>query len=129
MRRFLIHFGPIILGIATCGLGVLAGASSLLAQSPPDEVTGLRWCAGSSACLEWTPVTAATQYRVYRGGRTNLPCALNSTLDSCVEGAYTTSNTGVTIHDTPAQGQFFWFVVTALNSGGEGSPGTATSGP
>lgn len=93
------------------------------------EVTNLLWCAGPKSCLQWSPVGGANQYLVYRGEWASLPCILNPTIDSCDHGAVVTTTTGTTIPENPAAGRFFWFVVTAADGSGEGTPGAATSGP
>lgn len=107
---------------------LLALAARAAAAAPP-EVQSLGWCAGRNDCLTWNAVSGADKYRLYRGEGAGLPCVLNPSLDSCAEGVYVTATTGNTIVELPAPGTMFWFLVTAVDGSGEGSPGSATAGP
>lgn len=108
---------------------VLLLLAASTARAVPGEVTNLQWCAGPKNCLQWNSVAGATQYKVYRGERASLPCILNLSLDSCDHGFFLTTTTGATVPENPAPASFFWFVTTARDGMGEGTPGLATAGP
>ncbi len=108
---------------------LLAAATSLCAFAVPGEVTNLQFCGSSKNCLQWSSVTGATLYKVYRGEQASLPCDLNPALESCNHGSFGTTTTGATVPENPAVGRFYWFLVTAQDGSGEGTPGTATPGP
>ena len=65
--------------IARCLLPALACALtwSLALASPPPEVTGVVWCAGTKDCLSWTSVGPVT-YQVFRGDPSTLPASLQA---------------------------------------------------
>jgi hypothetical protein len=75
----------------------------------------------------WPSNAQANSYKVYRGGPADLPNLLNSSVDSCLK--YQGSSTSAAVAETPSAGSFYWFLVTGVNGGGEGTPGNATSGP
>ncbi len=109
-------------------LVALACGPSGAFASPP-EVQGLNWCTGQTTCLSWGAVSGADKYRLYRGEGAGLPCVLNPSLDSCADGAFVPATTGNTITEVPSPGAMFWFLVTAVDGSGEGSPGAASAGP
>ncbi len=117
---------------ATLLVVVAAAAAIRAAPGPalavPPEVTGVGWCAAQKDCLEWTPAGGAQKYRVYRGETATLPCALSTSLDSCLDGLFVAATTGPTIVEVPVPGSMFWFLVTAIDESGEGSPGAGTAG-
>jgi len=110
-------------------LAVVAGALVTPTLSAVPEVTGLRWCPGQRDCLEWTAVTGAVEYGLYRGEGASLPCVLNPSLDSCDDGSFATTTTGPTISENPAAGTMFWFLVVARDGSTEGSAGAGSAGP
>lgn len=118
-----------------CAIGILfmlsIAATIPVAAQTPGEVTGVRWCAGAGKdCFQWSPVGAASSYRVYRGENGSLPCLLNTGVDSCSRLLAFSETTGAgAIPENPLSGNLLWFLVTAQNASGEGSPGNATSGP
>src|SRR5262245_19935251 len=67
--------------LAAVLLAIVSASPATLAS--PGEVTNLVWCAASKTCLEWTPVSGATEYRLHRGEEASLPCVLNPAHDSC----------------------------------------------
>ena len=118
MNRLAARF-PIIIGLAVI--------SSTLALAAPGEVANVRWCAGSKTCLEWDPEASATQYRLYRGERASFPCLLNPSVESCDDGTYVATTTSSVITDAPSPGGIYWFLVTAQDGTGEGTPGSAAA--
>ncbi len=85
---------------------------------PPPEVGGFSLDkTGTVAGLAWSPVAAAESYNVYRGAQ------LDASDLGCLEFGIAGSST---LDDgrVPPPGTIFLYVVTALNCGGESSPGT-----
>ena len=66
----------------------------------------------------------ATGFNVYRGDPSGLPNLLNGNIDTCLrESIPGFSATDLT--ETPALGSFYWYLVQAVNGGGEeGNPGS-----
>jgi hypothetical protein len=115
---------------ASTALAIILGAAATAAAfAAPGEVTNLAWCSGPKNCLQWDPVAAATEYRVYRGERLSLSCLLNPAFDSCNDATVVTNSTGTTTSEVPAVGGVYWFLVTAADGSGEGVCGTASAGP
>jgi hypothetical protein len=110
-------------------LALLAVSAAPRALAVPGEVTNLQWCTGPKDCLQWSVEPSAQKYRVYRGERTSLPCLLNASVESCDHGSFVTTTTGGTVSEVPPAGIFFWYLVTAQDGTGEGTPGQATAGP
>ena len=77
----------------------------------------------------WPANATAATYTLYRGVQSDLPQLLNASTDSCTKT--TGSATSATVNDDPGAvtGRFYWYLVTGSNSGGEGTPGSATAGP
>ncbi len=122
MTRRLAAFAALLLA----PLAPFAAPGAALAVPP--EVAGVAWCAAQKNCLQWTPAAGAQTYRVYRGETATLPCALTPSPDSCLNGVFAAPTTGSTLVEVPAAGSMFWFLVTALDGNGEGSPGAGTAG-
>ena len=120
MRAIRFAFGVLV---------VLAATIAAPAFAAPGEVVNVQWCTGSKTCLQWNATPAASAYRVYRGERSSFPCLLTASVESCDEGTFTTTTTSGTISDVPPPGSLFWFLVTASNGSGEGTPGAATTAP
>jgi hypothetical protein len=76
----------------------------------------------------WPSTSGATSYKVYRGIQGQLANLLNSGTDSCVK--YDGASTNCAVNDDPAgeAGRFYWYLVTASNTGGEGTAGNHTNG-
>jgi hypothetical protein len=103
-------------------------AAPALGGLPPEIVT-LNWCAAAKDCLQWSGVTQASEYRLYRGTSAGLPGLLTTAPDSCLELASRTASTGSVLSQTPAPGGMLWFLVTGANVCGEGQAGAASGGP
>ena len=108
--------------------GLAAAISPALSQTPP-EVGGLVWCTGSKDCLAWNPAAGASSYRIYTGSSATLPDLLNGTADSCLKTTSYSNSTGPILFDKPEPCGLFWYLVTAVSAGGEGTAGNATPGP
>ncbi len=96
-------------------------------SAPAVEVLDQAWSPDKST-HSWSPVAGAVAYNVYRGAGGDLPNLVTPAVDSCLRlttGA--TSTTALTEH--PAAGGLYWYLVRAINGGGEGPAGNATSGP
>ena len=77
----------------------------------------------------WPAAARATGYILYRGQSADLANLLDPAEDSCTK--YDGPGTSLAVSDDPAAlaaGDFYWYLVTAYNASGEGSPGSATSG-
>ena len=96
--------------------------------APPDEVASLGWCPGQKDCLEWTAAAGAEGYTLYRGESPDLAALLDASVDSCTAGTFAGTSTGATLA-APQAGSLHWYLVTASNAEGEGTPGAATGGP
>jgi hypothetical protein len=102
-------------------------------SAPPGEAapgntpaTSQGWT--SKTAHNWPSTSGATSYKVYRGIQGQLANLLNSGTDSCVK--YDGASTNCAVNDDPAgeAGRFYWYLVTASNTGGEGTAGTHTNG-
>jgi subtilisin-like proprotein convertase family protein len=91
--------------------------------APPGEATNLMFTSKSSA--SWSSASGASNYFLYRGEYVDLPNLLNGTVDSC-QRASTPGLSMSAIGDPPAGLQ--WYLVRGWNSGGYGSPGSASAG-
>jgi hypothetical protein len=80
----------------------------------------------STTTQSWTTVPGATYYTLYRGTPGQLPNLLNTGTDSCT--VYSGASTSATDATSPTAGQFYWYLVTAGNTYGEGPAGNATAG-
>ena len=103
---------------------VLACASITAAQVPA-EVSGLAWCSGTRDCLEWSPAADSIHYQIYRGAQQTVSCVAHAALDSCLEGTFAMTSSGAIFTETPDPGGMFWFLVTAVGNGGEGTAGNS----
>lgn len=92
-----------------------------------DSSRDLKWT--SKTQLDWGNVSNAATYRVYRGSQSvlaNIDDPGGATVCMAYEGA--TSATGALLSATPASGQFYWYLATALAGTAEGTLGTGTGG-
>jgi uncharacterized repeat protein (TIGR01451 family) len=107
-------------------------STTCVVSTVPDETApgatqedALAWT--NSTDLSWPVNSQAETYLLYRGSGSSLPNLLNSSVDSCLRVTSTlTAASGIS--EIPS-GDFYWFIVTARNAAGEGSAGSATSGP
>ena len=107
---------------ATLVLSTLLASTPLIAQTPPGEVTGLD--IGSTSSLTWAPVGGADDYNVYRGMISWLAAGIGP---QC----HGNEIIGTTFLSpaAPSPGEGYFYLVTAeSNLGGEGTPGTTSSG-
>ena len=116
-------------GTALATLFVLAVtfAAAVRAQVP-GEVQDLSWCADSKDCLTWSAAPGAAGYNVYLGLGTDASGLLDGTIDSCTVGSFP-ETTAADLPGNPPPGELDWYLVTAGNALGEGSPGQGSSGP
>ncbi|HET6373797.1 MAG TPA: kelch repeat-containing protein, partial [Candidatus Polarisedimenticolia bacterium] len=93
----------------------------------PVETGALTWT--DKDTLAWPSVAGAWSYKLYRGTRASLPGLLDGTANSCTvyEGAAELS-WGAGDPSLLEQGDFYWYLVTAVNTAGEGSAGDASTG-
>lgn len=96
------------------------------AVSAPTGDPAITW-SGTTA-LQWGATTNTNWYNVYRGDPADLPNLLNASNDSCRKWTGDSLNTGTLPTNTPAAGTFWWYIVRAANTAGEGPAGNATSG-
>jgi len=94
----------------------------------PGEALDLTWCPGTKDCLTWSAADGATSYNVYLGFGQDLAGLLDGAVDSCMVGSFS-GTTANPVPGDPASGALDWFLVTAANASGEGSPGQGSSGP
>ena len=100
----------------------LLAFTPLIAQTPPGEVTGLDIGSGSS--LTWSPVAGADDYNVYRGRISWLAAGIGPQCH-----ANEIAGTTFPSPADPSPGEGYFYLVTAeSNLGGEGTPGTTSSG-
>jgi len=91
------------------------------AYSPPGEVLNLQF--SSKTAFGWDPEPSVRAYEVYRGDIVNVPSGSGACL---VSGVTTTAASDAT---TPAQGQCFFYLVTARNRvSEEGTMGNDSQG-
>jgi len=109
-------------------LAVAFSCGGALAASP-EEVVNQMWCPVTKTCMQWSAAPGATQYLLYRGTAGQLPALLNATTDSCTRIHNAGQQSGQVLQESPPAGGLFWYLVTASNSCGEGSPGSASAGP
>ncbi len=95
----------------------------LAPQSEPE----LRWNGKTS--MNWATIADATFYHVYRGLPQSLHDLLTPNPDSCLRMTTTFPGTGNSLTEVPLTRSFFWYLVRAANSAGEGPAGNASSGP
>ncbi len=101
--------------------------------APPGEVApggslaaSQQW--SSKTTMEWPALSEANGYNLYRGSLAELPNLTSGGTDSCLRQSG--SATTATLSENPsAAGGLYWYIVTGVNGGGEGTAGDATSGP
>jgi N-acetylneuraminic acid mutarotase len=103
------------------------GTVTLATCLVPFEATPLIWI--DKDTLAWPSVAGAWSYKLYRGTRSSLSSLLDGTPNSCTvyEGAPELS-WGAGDPSLLEQGDFYWYLVTAVNTAGEGSAGDASAG-
>ncbi len=92
--------------------------------APPGEVGPSVVVGPAIDAITWNATAQATAYNVYRGRASTLPpFAYNH---SCFEA--NSPDTAATDPDLPARGDFFYYLVSAVNACGEGTLGTDSGG-
>jgi hypothetical protein len=131
-------------GFAYMTTPALEGMSATLAHchytncgsAPPPEVshgdtpaTALNWNSDKTT-MNWQAVAEPVDsYRLYKGQPADLYKLLTSNPDACVRNDADVLSYNMTWgNDSPAAGTFLWFLVTAVNTAGEGPAGDATAG-
>ena len=106
--------------IAACGGG--SKSNNQVTQTPqaPSAPAGLAATAGDAqVALSWTAVSGATSYNVYYGTSSSV----STSTGTKISGITTTSTTVSSLTD----GTTYYFIVTAVNSGGESTAATAVA--
>jgi len=115
--------------IASGAMHGLATVSPLPPEAAGGDVLATAQLWSDKNTQTWPAVAGADSYKMYRGTKADLPNLLTSGTDSCTryEGAATSAATA----DDPATlgaGDFYWYIVVAVNAYGEGSAGHALAG-
>jgi hypothetical protein len=71
----------------------------------------------------WPEVEGAEKYRLYRGTLADLPNLKNSNIDSCLLYEGTIPRYVCSEDPSLVPGKLYWYLVTAVNTAGEGSAG------
>jgi len=103
------------------------GTVTLETCSVPVEAAPLTWT--DKDTLAWPAVAGAWSYRLYRGTRSSLSGLLDGSSNSCTvyEDAAALS-WGAGDPSLLQPGDFYWYLVTAVSTAGEGSAGDASAG-
>ncbi len=89
-----------------------SSSSSISSVSPPAQPTGVNATAGDgSVIVAWNAVTGASSYNIYRSATTGVTTS---------NGAKTAGVSNPYSDNTVANGHTYYYIVTAVNSGGEG---------
>jgi subtilisin-like proprotein convertase family protein len=94
----------------------------------PGLVETLGWTTGDTSNLQWSSATGAGFYNLYRGVHADLPNLGDESIDSCKRLSTTSLASGNVLHEEPAEGSLFWYLVRAGNGGGQGPSGEGTAG-
>lgn len=104
--------------LVACGGGGGGGSSSPPPVTPPGAPGGMTIQAGDNeVSISWSAVSGATSYRIYR-----------STSAGQQGSRVGTSSTTSYVDSTAANGTTYHYLVTAVNSGGEGPPSSQSAG-
>lgn len=104
------------------------------AECIPDEIakgfssSDIQFFSEDKNYQSWPEFSGATKYRLYRGTLEQLPNLLNNDIDSCL--VYEGEDKTAQCPENPSSvtGKLYWYLVTAVNSSGEGSAGNSTFG-
>jgi len=98
---------------------VIPVPSETAAGSTPGTIQ--EW--NDSTQMHWPSNPTATSYKLYRGQKSDLPNLLTSSIDSCLlfQGTATTYSESM----SPGVDELFWYLVTGVANGCEGSAGYA----
>jgi len=110
----------------TYGRGAWQRTLTVPLEAAATGATALKWTAGSTRELTWGASETAAAYRVYRGDSSVLT-SLPTGAPVCLAYQGGAVATGELLAATPPAGSFYWYLVAATNTLGEGSPGTGTS--
>ncbi len=108
----------------TTGPDVICDACAVAA--PAGAVTNVRFL--SKSRMDWDAGAGASFYHVYRGVPQNLGHLASSALDSCRRLTTGSTSTGDALSEVPSS-SFFWYLVRAATSGGQGPAGDGATGP
>jgi hypothetical protein len=77
----------------------------------------------------WYANSQATYYKIYRGQLADLPnLTTGSANNSCLRATGITGTTYTLSEAPPSAGDFYWYLITGVNIGGEGTAGNPSSG-
>lgn len=96
---------------------VASGLSEATAQSWTDKAT-----------MAWPALAGAVTYNVYRGVLADLPNLAGAGDDACLRQSAAATSAALSEDPSLAAGGLYWYLVTGVNGGGEGTAGSATSG-
>src|SRR5262245_51488601 len=89
-----------------------------LADSHPPDPAGLEWTADFK--MQWSSVSGAVAYRLYRGEAASAPWLATPAIDSCQRLETGTPVTSL-LTEVPMAGSLFWYLATAVDSKGQES--------
>ncbi|MBN2384713.1 hypothetical protein JXQ70_17700, partial [bacterium] len=95
----------------------------------PPEITPIDWT--DKTTLSWPEETTSTLgYILYRGELANLADLLDTDTDFCTRwtGSSSSDTSATGLSETATGGDCYYYLVTGVNSNGEGSAGEATAG-
>ena len=111
-------FSLLISYLACAILLFFSSCENPIFQSVPDAPTGVSASAGNaSVTISWTNVSGATSYNIYWSTSSGV---------SPVNGTKIQNATSPYIHSGRTNGTTYYYVVTAVNAGGESSPSSFT---
>jgi len=110
---------------------VCTTSAVLPAEAAPGGTLGTAQTWTDKTSMTWPAVSGATGYKVYRGILGDLPKLQDSQTDSCDKTVDVPNRTATANEDptTGVVGRCYWYLVTASNSAGEGTAGSATAWP
>ena len=101
---------------------------TVIGEAGRAPATPLIWTGAGKDTLTWGAAINAASYNLYEGTRSNLPNLMTGAIDSCLRWSGAATTTGSVLTQTPAPGEFTWYLIRGVNAGVEGTVGNATSG-